>query len=209
MATVRVSNPKNFALTQGKEYEVIARNGRKISVINDNNITAEYFASVFQGEGAEVAPSKEKKAPVLPTVQEVLATFIYDFNNNRLSFNIQGNNFTIDFVLGNSSTLISCGIRQIYSLNDFYDTLTEFFEEEISQIPAQLRNDIIDAMFVKSVEAVMQNVAGQVGMFVLSTNENTDYFPRMDNKLQPLSVVTHSMVNPNSGNPIKLWILTQ
>lgn len=208
MATVKVANPKNFALTQGKEYEVLARDGRKITIVNDKNVQAAYFCSVFENEGAEPKKAAPKK-PALPTANQVLDTFVYNMNANRIEFVVLGANFSIDIILGNSGTDVSCGIRQIFDINNFYDTLTEFFEEELPHIPVELRNTIIDGMFRKSVETVMHNVADTVGMFIVSTNENTDYFPRVDSQLQPLTVASHSRVNPNSGNPIKLWILNQ
>tara|TARA_R110000851_G_scaffold315229_3_gene477580 strand:- start:8445 stop:9092 length:648 start_codon:yes stop_codon:yes gene_type:complete len=212
MATdkVKVGNPKSFALTQGKEYDVIARSAdsKKITIVNDNNITASYFGSVFQNAGNVEKKAAKPKAVVLPTVEEVMSTFHYDIGNGNVSFSVQGAEYEQSVVLGNASSNISCGIRQIFGLNTFIDSFTEFFENELNHIPATLRDELINAMLKASIMNIMENTT-QVAMFVASTNTNYAEFGRIDAQLTPMTVSSFSRMNPNSGNEIKLWVLNQ
>jgi len=204
---VIVGNPKSFALTAGKEYNVLARDGKKISIVNDNNITASYYLSVFRGEGKAVKP--KEKAVVLPTVEEIMATFNYDIGEGNVSFQVQGLNHSIDTTLGNAGSAISCGIRQIFGLNIFIDVFTEYFEEEaLAHLPAELRDTVIDAMFLESVKKIMQNTTN-VGMFLASTNTDYAEFDRIEAQFADLTIMNHTRINPNTGNEIKVWVLDQ
>tara|TARA_R110000822_G_scaffold302649_2_gene426965 strand:+ start:17514 stop:18143 length:630 start_codon:yes stop_codon:yes gene_type:complete len=205
MAKVIVGNPKGFALTQNKVYDVIEREGRKITIVNDNNITTSYYASVFKNEGKEVV----KAAPKVPTVDEIIETVVIDLGQGAITFSISGAQFVVNNTLGNAGTNISCGIRQIFGINTFYDVFTEFLENEAAQLPAALRAQLVDALFKESVERLMQNVETQVGLFTASTNTNYNEFTRIDNVLTPMTVANHTRINPNSGNEIKLWVLDQ
>ncbi len=206
---VVVGNPKSYALTAGKAYPVISVTGRRITIVNDNNITAAYMASVFRNEGKEEAIAKAApKAVVYPTVDEILATFNYNITEGNISFDVQGNAVVINASLGNSGTSISCGIRQISGLNDFFEICTEYFEQELGHLPAELRDSIIDALFTASVLKFMENVTS-VGLFLASTNTNHTEFARINALLAPYTVQSHTCDNPNSGNEIKLWVLEQ
>jgi hypothetical protein len=206
---VIVGNPKSFALTQGNTYDVIERDGRKITIVNDNNVTSTYYASVFKDEGKSKAKAEAKpKAVVLPTTPEIMESFNYDLENGTIGFEVQGNPFVFATGLGNASTNISCGVRQIFGLNNFIDSCTEYLEENLPHIPAELRDEIVDAMFVAGVKALMENVT-QVAMFLASTNTNYAEFSRLDAQLSPMTVASHTRMNPNSNNEIKVWVLDQ
>ena len=204
---VVVANPKSFALTQNREYPVISKSDRKITIVNDNNITASYYSSIFK-DIVTAPKKKEPQAVVLPTVDEIIATFAYNLAANTISFSVQGTEHTIPYNLGNSGTSVSCGVRQISGLNEFFDVCTEYFEDNIDVLPVDLRNQVIDAMFGGSILAVMTNTT-EVAMFILSTNTNYDEFSRIDAVLSIFSVADYTRNNPNSGNDIKLWVLNQ
>ena len=216
MAKVKVGNPKDYNLTQGKLYELIQRDGNKLLIINDNNVQAFYYKTVFIGDGAEVKEEAQKPVavaapvkPAFPTINAISKTFKYDLDNGKLSFSIDKDQHELELMLGNSGTEVSPAIRQIFHINEFYDSLTEYLENEIEDLTPKMRTEMVDMFFKMSVEAVMKNVKASVNMFVASTNTNYANFKSLCAILDPMSLGKFDKKNLKTGNNIRLWTLNQ
>lgn len=206
MSTVKVVNPKHFALTKGKEYDVLSTEGRQVSIVNDNNVTSSYWLSLFAEGKKDKEVAEPEPVVVIPTADVILATLIV--STTEINFTVNGSNYNTLNILGDSGTQISCGIRQISNVNAFIDVITEYIESELEELPAATRNEVVMAIFRKVILAQMQNVTA-VGMFLVSTNTNYSEFARIDTILTEFTVASYTRENPNSGNEIKIWVLDQ
>lgn len=222
MAHVKVANPKNYALTQGKPYEVLERDDNRVKVVNDHNVQAWYSKKLFFNGGKNLSDAQLQQAleendmapvapavPAFPDVNQVLEGLNYNIDAGRLEFTVGDNAHTVPIQLGNSSTEVSGAMRQIFKINDFYEALTEYLEENVEGADAAWRAAFVDGAFSKGVKALMANVQDTVKYFMVSTNENYASFNRINGVLTPLTVASDVSVNPQTGNNIKVWLLRQ
>lgn len=202
MSTVTVKNPKSFALTKSKKYEVLAEENNRVRIVNDNNIQAFYSLKLF----------KDPK-PVVPILEEVKNSIVFDYNggnNPQLTLTILGEAYSIPAELSMGESPISCGIATIKHINRFMTRKLAFIEAlNINGIDLPFKQNVVKAMFETAILGTMDAKAATYSMFLLSTNTNFDNFAMIDDILGAMIVADYTTMNPNSENEIKLWVLTQ
>ena len=197
-------NPKNYKLTQGKIYEILDEEDGYFLLVNDSNKTVRYYSDLF----GDIEEAVEEVAPPLPparTEADVISSLNVTYNNNRCNVTyVDLNNETINFqtnTIGISSTDISCGIRQMYNINDVLSSIENNVNTDEDDL-LELRKEIVKRV----ISLFIHNKRASTRWMVMSTNNNDtfeDYFEVFDSLAQTNLGWED---NPNSGNEIKLWV---
>lgn len=187
-------------------------------------------------ERAPRAPRQPRQAPpvpvepVIPVVNELTITTSAGASDNRniiFTINVDFiNNFRLNntfnsFIINNSN--ISCGIRECDGLNGFMNNFTDFVQQFRNYIrnhnnDFRLNPDInIEETINEIADGLWQDFisifeAGQyrAGIVTLSTNvtNNGTLSEIVINSLEKIAQNTVQVLNRNSNNEIKHWLLT-
>ena len=202
MSTLTVKNPKKFALTKGKKYEILDEQENRVRIVNDNNIQAFYGKSLC-----------EDPKPKVPVLEDVVNSVVFDPNNGpdgQVTITVLGQAYTTAINLECERPKISCGIREVWGLNGFATGLAAFLAAiEVVGMTAPFKKAVVKAMFEATILGIMEEEAEEAGIFMLSTNTNGPNFGLINDVLQPMAVTDYTAMNPGSENEIKLWIITQ
>ena len=190
MKTVVCTNTRNYNLTEGTEYVTRQENdaAEMYTVINDRGLERNYSAELFRDL---VSTS---------TVEEIMATLAITVVNDNRELSL---NYTVDGERKNTrvtkpqetGTSISCGVRQIYGLN-------EVARDVANGVPN--REDLRGKMMEKIYEFVIENTEN-CAVIIASTNENDGRFDLTSIGLDELAEAFQTVHNPNSGNEIRMW----
>ncbi len=198
------TNSKNYKLTQGKVYDILEEEDGYYLLVNDSNKTVRYYSDLFE----DVEEAVEEVAPPPPparTEADVISSLNVTCSGSRCNVSyVDLNNQTVSFqtnTVGISSTNISCGIRQMYNINDVLLSIENNVSTEDDDL-LELRKEI-----VKRVTSLFINHnRGNSRWMLMSTNNDSvfeDYFEVFDSLAQTNLGWEN---NPNSGNEIKLWV---
>ena len=197
-------NPKNYKLTQGKVYEILDEEDGYYLLVNDSNKTVRYCSDLFgdiEETVEEVAPPPPPARTEADVISSLNVTFIasrctvtyVDLNNQTVTF--QTNTIVI------SSTDISCGIRQMYGINNILSSIDNNVNTDEDDL-LELRKEIVKRV----ISLLINRNKGNTRWMLMSTNNNDifeDYFDVFDSLAQTNLGWEN---NPNSGNDIKLWV---
>ena len=198
------TNPKNYKLTQGKVYEILDEEDGYFLLVNDSNKTVRYYSDLFGDieeaveEVAPPPPPARTEADVISSLnvtsggQRCTVTYV-DLNNQTVTF--QTNTIRID------ETDISCGIRQMYSINDILSSIDNNVNTDEDDL-LELRKEIVKRV----ISLLIRYNRGNTRWMLMSTNADViyeDYFEVIDSLAQTNLGWEN---NPNSGNDIKLWV---
>jgi hypothetical protein len=92
--------------------------------------------------------------------------------------------------LGVEGTEISCGVQQVYEINDFYKKIEQYFKKEYLSI-----------IFKKCLKNIKNYNAA---FLIMSTTKSEEALVKILDEL--CLVKSFFRKNPNSGNLIKVWI---
>lgn len=192
-------NPKNYNLTEEKEYEIIAELERFVSVINDKGLVRSYSAELF----------KEVKAEEELTLEDVNWTIFYEYDDAELalSFSLGTEKVEKTVQLGGGLIAGNCGIVHIDGINDIYQTILDALKEdfglyEVDEYEVDEKALVIFKDCIGEISEVVEEI--RKAMVVFSTN---DTFPEIWKALDDLTdLATVTLTNPNSYNEIKMWI---
>jgi hypothetical protein len=198
------TNPKNYKLTQGKIYEILEEEDGYYLLINDSNKTVRYYSDLFD----DVEQAVEEIVPPPPparTEADVISSLNITYHNNRFTvIYVDLNNQTVNFQTNTieiSITNISCGIHQMYGINNVLSIIENNVNTEDDDL-LELKKEI-----VKRVTSLFINRnIGNARWMLMSTNNDDsfeDYFEVFDSLAQTNLGWED---NPNSGNEIKLWV---
>tara|TARA_R110000850_G_scaffold11713_3_gene40117 strand:+ start:3427 stop:4086 length:660 start_codon:yes stop_codon:yes gene_type:complete len=214
---VSCNQAKKYALTVGKEYGVVHSTEKRFTIINDNNTAQNYSKDLFNeivmpaadDSVRPVVPVPVEPEIVLPTLVSIIDTIAIDEGNYTIRVGTRGR-YTRWGVLEVVSTVISCGIYQMYSLNDLARIISRFVEEKIDTIDTDghTAEEVCSLIFKKMVQLSIAD-SHDTAMLILSTNTNSDVYDIINNALNSFDSVTAVTTrNPNSGNDITLWTLS-
>ena len=197
-------NPKNYKLTQGKEYYIVDEEDGYYLLVNDSNKTVRYYSDLFD----DIEEAVEEVAPPPPparTETDVISSLNVTCGGQRCTITyVDLNNQSVNFqtnTIGISSTNISCGIHQISGINDILSSIDNNVNTNEDDL-LELRKEIVKRV----ISLFIRNKRGNTRWMLMSTNNNDtfeDYFDVFDSLAQTNLGWEN---NPNSGNDIKLWV---
>ena len=197
-------NPKNYKLTQGKIYEILDEEDGYFLLVNDSNKTVRYYSDLF-GDVEEAVEEVAPPPPPARTEADVISSLNVTCGGRRCTVTyVDLNNQTVNFqtsTIGISGTNISCGIRQMFGINNVLSSIENNVSTEDDDL-LELRKEI-----VKRVTSLfIHHNRGDSRWMLMSTNNNSsfeDYFEVFD-LLAQTNLGWEN--NHNSGNDIKLWV---
>lgn len=197
MKQVRCVNPKNYKLTLNSQY-LVEEDGDFYLVVNDNGKNVRYAQDLFEDVQVVV------QQPVIPepprrTEQDCINSI--DVHGRTISYtDINNNNISFEWNYGYSDTNISCGIEQLYRIDDLMNLILDNVDTDDNDF-----EDLIKELFVRTLKSV---ISTRENRFVLISTAYDNEFEDFYRYLSELShVETGWMVNPNSGNEIKMWTI--
>ena len=198
------TNPKNYKLTQGKVYEILDEEDGYFLLVNDSNKTVRYYSDLFD----DVEEAVEEVAPPTPparTEADVISSLNVTNNGQRCTVTyVDLNNQTVTFqtnTIGIAGTDISCGIRQMYNINNILLSIDNNVSTADDDL-LELKKEIVKRV----ISSLIRYNRGNTRWMLMSTNDNViyeDYFEVFDSLAQTNLGWEN---NPNSGNEIKLWV---
>lgn len=198
------TNPKNYKLTQGKVYEILDEEDGYFLLVNDSNKTVRYYSDLF----VDVEEAVEEVAPPPPparTEEDVISSLNVTCGGSRCNVTyVDLNNQTVNFntaSIGISVSDISCGIRQMFNINDVLSNINNSVNTSDDDL-LELRKEIVKRV----ISLFIRNKRGNTRWILMSTNYDDsfeDYFDVIDSLTQ-INLGWEN--NPNSGNDIKLWV---
>lgn len=187
-------NPKNYNLTEEKEYEIITELEGFVSVINDKGLVRNYSAELF----------KEVKVEEELTLEDVNWTIFYEYDYAELALSFSLGTEKIERTVQLKGGLVAgnCGIADIDGVNGIYQTILDVLGEdfglyEIDEKALEIFEDCIKEISKKVEET-------DKAMIVFSTNDTFLEIWEVFDDLTDLATAT--LTNPNSDNEIKMWI---
>jgi len=196
MKQVKCVNPKNYRLTVDNEYSVEDTNDDFYLVINDNGKQVRYSKDLFEDVILE------------DTIEQILERVSLNPNRVINSFSIDGNNITFNntTLLGCfDNTHLSCGIGFITNINEAYNRIHTALIDYVNENRSDLVQQVFKKLFKLNVERINQPKL----FYLSSTNTNYIHFEAIDSVLSQFTVSGITGHNPNSGNEIKLWVMTK
>lgn len=200
MSTFKCTNPKNYALTLNRPYEVLEDEGDYILIINDNNKTQRYYKNLFEEDVIEIPlPPQRTEQNIIDSLnvisqngRNIQVTFT-DLNNEQISFSIG---------IANTNSNISCGVKEFDGLNGIFEQIERHINTDEDDM------ETLKATIFKKILRVITHTLAANCRFVLCSTNNNDNYEDYFNILDEVSVSTTAWArNPNSNNNIKVWIL--
>lgn len=197
MKQVRCVNPKNYKLTLNSQY-LVEEDGDFYLVINDNGKNVRYSQDLFEDVQVVV------QQPVIPepprrTEQDCINSI--NINGRIISYtDIDNNNISFEWNYGYADTNISCGISQLYRIDNLITSILSNVNTNDNDF-----EDLIKELFVRTLKSVISTMDNR---FVLISTAYSDECEDFYHYLSNLShVETEWLENPNSGNEIKMWTI--
>ena len=197
-------NPKNYKLTQGKVYEILDEEDGYFLLVNDSNKTVRYYSDLF-GDIEEAVEEVAPPPPPARTEADVISSLNVTCVGQRCTVTyVDLNNQTVNFqtsTIGIFGTEISCGIHQMYYINDILLSIDNNVSTTDDDL-LELRKEIVKRV----ISLLIRHNRGNSRWMLMSTNNNSsfeDYFEVFDSLAQTNLGWEN---NPNSGNDIKLWV---
>lgn len=197
MKQVRCVNPKHYKLTLNSQY-LVEEDGDFYKLTNDNGKNVRYAQDLFEDVQVVV------QQPVIPepprrTEQDCINSI--NVNGRIISYtDIDNNNISFEWNYGYSDTSISCGINQLYRIDDLMDSILDNVNTDDNDF-----EDLIKELFVRTLKSV---ISTKENRFVLISTAYNDEYEDFYSYLDELSQVeTEWLENPNSGNEIKMWTI--
>jgi len=218
-------------LTVGKVYKGIyiddeetqvdrVKDAKYFYCVNDSGAEARYLVDLFGPVSKkEARPVKEKATPPPPpqpppqprvyTIEEVIASLnvsegsvaaILRENGQRIP--ILGRGYSS---FSHNSSSISCGVFQIYGLNNAWDGLRNLLN--IGNI--EVTTDIKKAVYSAMLKAKMSSIQSCKFLMMSTQTEREELCEAIDEVVEELGGVSIIGNNPNSGNEIKVWTITK
>ena len=204
MENLICTNPKNYKLTEGREYEILKVEQGNVFLINDSGKTVRYSQDLFEEIAQEVAiPAR--------TELDIINSIVVNERSNVITLNDFNN---VEIIIINDLNVISntndysCGIKNIVNITSqvrLIQSAVEILERQSEEDLPNLYKTLIE----KSIKGIAALYRGSTGIFQMSTNiSNNDYFDEETIAIFDELSDFHSgegARNPNSENIIKMW----
>lgn len=163
---------------------------------NNSGTEARYKLELFE----EIVPAK-------PTFEEVVANTTVTPNNVVCNFagsEIQLAPVGYSMLERFTHNSFNCGAEVIGGMNSLWEALEEYvMTDEIDLTVPHI--ELTKALFKKAIKAFVGARRDHRGFLLFSNNhDNADIIEIMD---ELADVTTEAVINPNSGNAIKIWII--
>lgn len=229
MAVAICTEVKNYKLTVGRTYEIIADEGSRIVLANDNGKVVKYAKELFniQEEGADTMnqdrPEPQPEPIPVPepvnesrsaTVEEAIASLtVTSSDSARVVFNVVTTintlipNETESITLNNFALYgsnISCGVREFAGLTatcrSIDNQVNDMFEDDF----IELRKEILKQFFT-----TLKNITNNHSAFITTSTNSGSIASSYEDLLdaEASAFTAESARNPNSGNQIKVWVM--
>lgn len=149
----------------------------------------------------------ESIVPAKPTFEEVVANTTV--TSNSVVCNFAGSEIQLapvgySMLERFTHNSFNCGAEIIGDMNSLWDALEEDVEtDEIDLTVPHI--ELTKALFKKAIKAFVGSRRAYRGFLLFSNNhDNADIIEVMD---ELADVMTEAVINPNSGNAIKIWIV--
>lgn len=199
-------NPKNYKLTEGKNYIVITDEGDTVMIINDNNKTVRYYKDLFneipEEEVVEV-PARTEQDLINSIGVEGETIYYYNYDNEKI---------TIDSSLDilNNTSSFSCGIKNLVNIGSQTREILDLIEYD----QEQLEDDLISLLralvktYIKNFISYKSEDDFNGGIYLMSCNITGE--DCLDEEIVEIlneisDFKSEPEENPNSGNEIVLW----
>lgn len=196
MKEIKCIENNGYNITVGNTYMVLQETPDFYYMINDKGTTVKYAKVMFEDTEVEVEAEPVKQR----TEQDMIDSL--NITSGRVTFrNIEDNEVSFNYSFSDSGTEISCGIRQLYELDNLLYNISNSIPDEDDYI--DLRKAILKGIIEKRI--IDGNVGERCAMRILSTtiNQDSDMLSVLDEMADFTSEEKH---NPNSGNTIKMWL---
>lgn len=197
-------NPKNYKLTEGREYEILKVEQGNVFLINDSGKTVRYSQDLFEEIAQEVAIPDRTELDIINSIvvnERSNVITLNDFNNVEI---IIINNLDVASNIND----YSCGIKNIVNITSQVRSIQSALEILERQSEEDLPN-VYKTLIEKSIKGIAALYRGSTGIFQMSTNiSNNDYFDEETIAIFDELSDFHSgegTRNPNSENIIKMW----
>ena len=183
---IKCINPKEYNLTEGKDYTVVSETSDRYVIVNDKSLGGNYAKNLFEN------------IPEVPAIPELKVTYYTD------RVNINGTN--ISYFEMNDETNISCGIREVWGLINFMQTL----EARIIEIDESYLSQLSE-IYANSVQSFLNGLeeSEETAIIITSTNTNCTDYDIIKSGMEGHDFTVTSVLgkNPNTGNEIILWTI--
>lgn len=194
MNKFKCTNTKNYKLTLNQEYDILEEDGNYVVLVNDAGKTVRYYKELFE----ELVPAPAR------TEQDCISSINRHGGNIRYN-DLNNNVVTISILnpISVSTSNISCGVHQMSGLDNLLNNI-------ISNIDTS-EDDMIElskALFREAVN-ILKTQNTSTRFFILSTafqDQYEDLYPVLD---ELADTATDWEQNPNSGNRIKVWVISK
>jgi len=195
MKEIKCVKTNGYKLTVDNVYEVIKSEDDYYFLINDNGKTVRYGKSLFEEVEDEVLVVAE---PIKRTEQDMIDSIVY-IGDNITYRDLNDNEVVIDNVMSNSDTEISCGISQIYNIDNQIEEITDNLPEDDDYL--NLRKALITAV-IKGFAIDDKHKT----MWLMSTAIEKHTEEDLATFDELAGTVSQDKVNPNSHNVIRMWV---
>lgn len=206
MKKIKCVNPKNYNLTLNEDYELVNESADFVTIRNNNNKVLRYSKDLFEISTVIAEPVTAPLPPPPPprTEQDCINSIViegnqlryHNMNNELITFG----NISLGRLINND---FSCGVARYHDLNYMMsriDHSVDTSDDDMINLRIAIFKAILTYNFNRS----------QIRFHMFSTNFDInfeDYFDVLD-EMAGVSK-TEWASNPNSGNDIKVWVITQ
>jgi hypothetical protein len=189
-----------------------ARDAKYFYCVNDSGNEARYAVTLFR-EPVAARPAPPPPPPT-PTAEQILNTIVV--RDNRTVYYFNGSEITLlQYGHGNAMSVAgvncSCGIRAVDGLINLKSRIVNipFVGNHLAPLTAEQRDAIKECVFKKIISSIVENTSARFFLFSNVTSNET-IVSWMDELCSDMDgIQTERLINPNSDNEIKAWILTK
>jgi hypothetical protein len=177
---IKCIETRDYKLTLNLIYNTLEERDNRYIIRNDSGSKVAYSKDLFKTVEEEII------VPVALTLEEELD--LITFEGNQLAIKEE------ECILNIEESIISCGI---YELNGIL-SLSECVENSFLKFKKQIIHYILRKAVI--------NYGGS--MLLISTNTNVElYTEELKEVLEKISETSYTNINPNSRNPIVLYVI--
>jgi hypothetical protein len=177
---IKCIETRDYKLTLNLIYNTLEERDNRYIIRNDSGSKVAYSKDLFKTVEEEII------VPVALTLEEELD--LITFEGNQLAIKEE------ECILNIEESIISCGI---YELNGIL-SLSECVENSFLKFKKQIIHYILRKAAI--------NYGGS--MLLISTNTNVElYTEELKEVLEKISETSYTNINPNSRNPIVLYVI--
>jgi hypothetical protein len=194
---IKCINEGPYKITLDKEYNLVKTEGNYYFLQNDSLKLVRYSKDFFEEVQNNITLEEESNVVISLTEAQVIASISEDgsaFTDNNGEF------VELDLCfLSASESTISCGIIEFQGINDLISSI----EEEVPTVDSD-RIELKRSIFKKVIKYSVSQQKCAIALFSTNVDFDEDILPALD---EVSDVVSKTVINPNSENNIKLWMM--